>query len=151
MLLSLMMDKYKDSNNNMIPMVEHFNSVLQACNSMPRSGRNYSALKVAISLFQELQDFPFAKPNEQTFHKMFQVCSDHTEEEEKRDILAGKVFRSVCRQGLLMETLLDDFRDLASPGLREKLLGEYWPLLSLPSEWRCKIIGRDETKKNLEK
>ena len=145
LILLNLIEKCHRGGNISNPTVYHFNSVLQACVQTPSTGSSHVALRVAITVFRELHDMPSVKPNEDTFKMMFQVFKRFVDDKEKRDRLSERLFREACLDGLLTQSILDEFWDVSSHDLRNRCLGEYLQHTSavsvsdFPYEWQCKV------------
>lgn len=150
LVLSDLMSTRYGSLNDIKPTVHHFNSVLNACLWMTSSGNSYTALKVAMSVFRELNALLYVEPDEYTYRMMFQVCRKYMFDEAKRDQLTEKLFREICRNGGLTQGVVDNFRATASPSLRRKYLGDFQKdsstvtVSDLPFDWQSKAKRKED-------
>lgn len=144
-MLMRMDDVFSETGNfDMKPSIFTYNAVIFACSeTAPEASEleRKQALKIAVSIFNEIRKLtevgdPF------TFGNMLR-CANLLQPGEQKDQFMGSIFQECCRQGLVSEFMLRDFKAFASEGLVRSIFDgstvDDIDFESLPIAWKQNV------------
>jgi len=151
-----MVQLYEAGNSKLRPNAVAFNAVLNACAFTPdghdlESGK---ALEIAHKTLKEMEQSPFAKPDQVTYGTFLKVCANQMPESDTRQQLVEILFKKCVRDGQVGNLVLKELKAVASPELYSKLvLGRHIDddvrIEDLPKEWRENVVeGRWRRQQN---
>jgi Pentatricopeptide repeat domain/PPR repeat len=142
-ILNRMQDLYQSGNKRVKPTVFTYNAVLLACaeskfvEEFEQSSKE--ALKVAVTIFNELRSESVDEPDHVSFGNMLR-CSNLLPLGSQKDALVTSIFQLCCQRGFVNQFILRDLRLVASDEVWKSLLGckvdDEVAIEQLPASWR---------------
>ncbi len=120
MILNLMIDAYKEGDQNAKPTVHAFTAVISACAyTLGESSEKKKALDIATTVFKAMPEY--AQPNEITYGTFLRACTFLIPKGSARDSAVCTVFRHCCSNGQVGQKVIEIIQKSLSRDLIEKL------------------------------
>jgi pentatricopeptide repeat protein len=145
-LLAHMKELYDASGRSaLLPNSVVYNSVLNACAFAVGDLEEQSqAMEIANSMLVELNESPYARPDQVTYGTYLKVINNQMPPSGARDQVVDTVFRKCAKDGMVGEMVLRQLREMGMVQIYENLVGRsMWGevnLTDLPTEWTCNVI-----------
>ena len=142
-----MLELYKAGNKKVEPNIVIYNSLMNACaytvGDMLEQTR---AMEIASETFREIEQSPFAKPDQVTYGTFLKVCATQMPEGDAKNLAVEAVFRKCCKAGQVSDLVLRQFQNTSTAEQYQKLLGKHVQdsisVEEVPEEWRRNVRER---------
>ena len=139
-ILNRMCEAYRNGDLDMRPTSHSFAAVINACafTSSQNPAVKDEAVKIALTVMNELDKGTYDRPNEYTFRYLMQVMGRQIDDMKERSRIAKLIFTRCCQEGFVDDDVMRLVRK-AVPDLYNALPKDENDRVLIPSEWKRSV------------